>query len=287
MKQKVFDSAVNYFTNKINHRTTVKLFRKVIYGFLVLYSLYLLGVSSQLFSEKSLIAPFEIEPSFGIFNLLQNKFIGKYYYIFFIGQFFFIGLFFFGKLKRLSTIAIYFFTVNLLNRIYLVTEGGNKLLLLFLFYLVFIDEDEEIGSDNSFNIFNNVVSNVFILIIQLQVVLVYLFSGIYKLYGEHWLNGEAIYYILSIDEFSHPWIQSNFLQAGWLMVFSNYLVLIYQLSFPILVWIKKIKPAVLLVGVLFHLFISLAIGLFDFGIIMILAYVIYFPENWSRRIMRL
>jgi Vitamin K-dependent gamma-carboxylase len=281
MKESIKNKAIDYFSFKINHPLTIKLFKNVIYGFTFLYSCYLLVISSNFFSTDSLIIPFKIDGSTGIFNLLMNKEIDKFYYLFFIAQIIFIGLYFFKKWERFSAIAIY-----LLNRIFLVAEGGNKLLLLFLFYLIFIDEKEkENSSGEAYSIFNKVVTNVFFLIIQLQIILVYLISGLYKLYGTHWLNGEAIYYILSIVEFSHPWIKENLLSVDWLLKFSTYSVLVYQLAFPVLVWVKKIKPYILWIGVFFHLFISLAIGLFDFGIIMILAYVAFFPESWSRRVL--
>jgi Vitamin K-dependent gamma-carboxylase len=283
MEGSLKNKAIDYFSLKINHPIRIRLFRIVIYGFTFLYSCYLLLVSSNFFSVNSLIIPFKIDGSSGIFNLLMNNEIDKFYYLFFIAQIIFIGLYFFKKWERFSAIAIYFFTANLLNRVFLVAEGGNKLLLLFLFYLIFIEEEEGNHLDDSYSIFNRVVTNVFFLIIQLQICLVYLFSGLYKLYGAHWLNGKAIYYILSIDEFSHPWIKENLLSIGWLLKLLTYSVVVYQLAFPVLVWVKKIKPYILWIGVFFHLFISLAIGLFDFGIIMILAYVAFFPESWSRK----
>jgi hypothetical protein len=54
-------------------------------------------------------------------------------------------------------------------------------------------------------------------------------------------------------------------------------VLGYQLLFPVLVWIKKIKKMFLLLGILMHLYIAFVMGLVEFGSVMIISYIIFWP----------
>jgi hypothetical protein len=64
----------------------------------------------------------------------------------------------------------------------------------------------------------------------------------------------------------------------------NYLVIWYQLLFPVLVWIKPIKKWYLLAGIVQHLFIAFVLGLPSFGLIMIVAYAIFYhPFSKTRK----
>lgn len=65
----------------------------------------------------------------------------------------------------------------------------------------------------------------------------------------------------------------------------TYSLLIYQASFPIVVWIKKLKIPILIMGVIFHLSISMGMCIFAFGIVMSLIYLLFLVDshiNWLK-----
>jgi hypothetical protein len=68
-------------------------------------------------------------------------------------------------------------------------------------------------------------------------------------------------------------------KLSWLFIALNYVVLAYQLLFPVLVWIKKIKKPFLILGILMHLYIAFVIGLVSFGFVMILPYIYFWPNS--------
>jgi len=59
------------------------------------------------------------------------------------------------------------------------------------------------------------------------------------------------------------------------------LALAYQLAFPFLIWIKKIKKLLLAFGVLFHLVIGLGMGIWDFALIMMASYTAFIEMKKS------
>jgi len=112
-----------------------------------------------------------------------------------------------------------------------------------------------------------------------QICLVYFFSALAKLHDENWLNGTAVLMTSQVDHFSLPIISNNAARFTFLLVFLNYLVLFYQVLFPIVIWIKKIKKTFIVIGILMHLYIAFVMGLVSFGLIMILPYIYFWPEK--------
>lgn len=126
------------------------------------------------------------------------------------------------------------------------------------------------------------LSNLGFLAVRLQLILVYFISAFYKLQGEAWLDGTALYQTLQIDAFSNPRLSSMLLGSVGLLKFMTIASLAYQTLFPILVWIKKIKGPFLAIGVIFHLGIGLTLNLWDFATIMLIGYIAFInaPITW-------
>jgi hypothetical protein len=113
---------------------------------------------------------------------------------------------------------------------------------------------------------------------RIQVVIVYVFTGAYKLAGEAWRSGEAVFMITHVDEFTLPWFENTIAEIHWLMVLANYVALLYFFSFPILIWSKKWKLYLLAFGTVFHLCLGIVLGVFDFSLIMIASYAAFLDE---------
>ncbi|HEY8943246.1 MAG TPA: HTTM domain-containing protein [Polyangiaceae bacterium] len=107
---------------------------------------------------------------------------------------------------------------------------------------------------------------------QVQLVYIYFFSGFHKLASQDWYLGEALFYVLQqrgwsrfdFSWFTHP------IPVG----LATYGTLLFELViFPVFVWMRKIRPWVLLAGVAFHLGIGTTMRVFVFGEIMPLLYL--------------
>jgi hypothetical protein len=97
-------------------------------------------------------------------------------------------------------------------------------------------------------------------IIQFELALLYLTSFFWKLKGHTWLNGTALYYVIhlhSIARFPLPrWIQSTaLLRAG------SWFTLALELSLGTLIWSRRFRYPLLIVGLLFHLSIEYSFNL--------------------------
>ena len=103
-----------------------------------------------------------------------------------------------------------------------------------------------------------------------QILLVYLVSSILKLQGSEWLDGTALYYALVLDEFRVlPWLSEAAWQWGLVINLATWMALTVQLLFPVaLLWKPSRYVAVGLIT-LTHLGIGVLLGLWPFSLAMI------------------
>jgi predicted DCC family thiol-disulfide oxidoreductase YuxK len=128
------------------------------------------------------------------------------------------------------------------------------------------------------------MSNAFFLLIKIQVVLVYLSAGIYKLGGSLWQNGMALYYILQSESYGHPMLAKLMVEFPILSLIGTYATLLFQITFPWLVWNKKLRPFYILWGFGLHLGMIFAMGLLTFGSNMCLMFLVFFKDSYYQNI---
>ncbi|TVR39073.1 MAG: hypothetical protein EA392_07690 [Cryomorphaceae bacterium] len=256
-------------------RITIALFKSAIYGFLLLNTLFLLPVSRELWSADGWIHPLATPPTlwYRLIYLLMDGTLNSWYPALIIFQVSGIALWFAKRWRIFASGIIYISTLILFARAHLYITGGHTLLVMFLFYFIFMP-------DGKTSLQSNVLNNLFLLACKLQLVVVYLFAGLYKLQGTYWLSGDAVYYVLHIREFSHPWLIEVFGESQTLGRMATWFALGYQLIFPVLVWFRKTKGPLLFAGAFFHLYVAFGMGLPDFGIIMVLSYLMFLPDGF-------
>ncbi|OIQ19130.1 MAG: hypothetical protein BM556_07545 [Bacteriovorax sp. MedPE-SWde] len=160
-----------------------------------------------------------------------------------------------------------------------IADGGCAIILIFYFYsTLFTNGSTEV---------KKFINNFILLLIQLQVCFIYLSAGLAKANGKLWTRGVATYYALQVDQFSLPIVQGSLAKSSLFITLSSLGTLIFQLSFPYLVWNKKTRPLVILIGSLIHLQISLLMGLITFGFIMSASYISFYEDEKSKNIINL
>ena len=127
---------------------------------------------------------------------------------------------------------------------------------------------------------------------QLQLALLYFFSGWHKAGSAEWNRGEAMHYVFQ----QTAWTRVNFsLVDGPLLVgVVTYGTMFFELViFPVLVWPRATRTLVLASGVAFHLSIALTMKVFTFGEILPIAYLAFLEADsrlirllagWTERI---
>jgi len=184
-----------------------------------------------------------------------------------------------GRYTWISKPLIYLTGYMLYYSAYYTFNSGFLLCILWVFFLIPL----RVNSDKPNA---GVINNLVLVACMIQFLLVYSIAGMTKWTGTDWLEGSGLYYALHLEHYSPAWVRETFLGSTILLMIFNYGALLYQSTFPLLIWIKRIKAPLLVVGCLFHLGIAVMLNLWDFGMAMIVGYTLFLDEKWIAGILR-
>jgi len=174
----------------------------------------------------------------------------------------------------LADVLLFLLVLNIHLKAYTTLTGAESILHNLLFISSFV-RTRFLENTNKLKRLSIILHNAGIYALAFQVCLIYFYSSLAKWYNADWINGEAIHLVNQTAHYSTPFLlqHASFLfPLAWIL---NYIVLIYQSLFPLLGIFGKYKNKFLLLGIFMHLYIALVMGLFFFGILMIICYALF------------
>lgn len=184
-----------------------------------------------------------------------------------------------GFKTRISTIISFILLVSLQNRNYAILNSGDTLLRCMLFLMMFAPTHVKYSLDAYFMDkkgipYSSEIPIFTIRLMQLQFSLVYLATTLFKLKGYDWVDGTAVYYtsrLINFQRFVLPFV----FDFPSLVKFFTWSALFIEFAMGTLVWVKELRPWVLLSGILLHLGIEISMSIGFFEWVMIAAYILF------------
>lgn len=133
------------------------------------------------------------------------------------------------------------------------------------------------------NVSANVRNNVATRLMQIHLCVIYLFGGLAKSRGVTWWDGTATWYSVASGDYQSLdmlWITD----WPWLFSAITHATLFLELSYVALIWPRLTRPIVLAGVVAMHAGIAAFLGMMTFGVMMIVANVVFVPAAWFERI---
>lgn len=122
--------------------------------------------------------------------------------------------------------------------------------------------------------------NVALVLCCFQIIVVYVVSGIWKLGGDEWLDGTALFYALRIDAFMvYPAFNELLWQSSLLIYVATFIALWVQTLFPIALLWRPTRIFVLVSLVFMHSGIGILLGLWPFSLAMIALDMLYIRDS--------
>lgn len=272
---------IKIFSENVIYAKQSTLFKSVFYLYLLLRALFWFNQYDLFFGEHAVIySPFRYTDSFKdiAFLLLNSHSYTLAYY--FLGAMVLLSIagLISKKTRPLTDFLLWLVVINLHYKLYASLTGGDYLVNQLLFFNIFLGPWTFLRHLQS-NYITTIFHNAAVLAIIVQVCLLYFLSGLAKIIDAQWQSGEALEIIAGVAQFKlieTP--HAGVLASLWLKA-VNYLVMTYQILFPVVVFIRPIKKPVLLFGLVMHLYIFLFMGLFWFASIMILTYIFFWPTT--------
>ena len=119
--------------------------------------------------------------------------------------------------------------------------------------------------------------------LQIQLCIIYGYTGLEKVRGITWWRGDSVWNAAANSQMVA--FDLGFMQhLPEISVSMAFLTVLWEVYFPVLVWMKQFRPFVLLLGVFFHGSIGVLFGLPDFSMFMLSAYFLFIPETDLRKV---
>ncbi len=112
-------------------------------------------------------------------------------------------------------------------------------------------------------------------IIRLQLLLAYAATAAHKLSGTLWIEGSAMGIVATDPAFGPGWIA----QLPLLGMVLSWLVLLFQITFPIAVWYGAVRVPWMIAGIVFHLGTALWMEVPEMAFAFLVGYAIWLSED--------
>ena len=194
-------------------------------------------------------------------------------------------LFWVGFYTRVTSVLSLLFTISYANRAVGATFGLDQINVMLAFYCAIGPSGDMFSVDRWLRKNKEVVptslANVSIRLAQLHLCVIYLFAGAGKLLGSTWWSGEAIWGAMANSEYQTmdlTWLAAY----PYLINLITHVSLAWEASYVFLVWPKWTRPIVIGMAFGVHLGIGVAMGMVEFGLIMVTANLAFVSPSLLR-----
>ena len=215
----------------------------------------------------------------------DDRWIAAFFWIFLV----FAVLLTVGLLTRISSVAVFLCLVSMQQRNLFLLHGGDTFLRVAGFFLMFAPAGAALSVDRLIRIRRGKEGDEIAprlpwaqRMIQLELALMYFVSFLWKLKGNTWLEGTALYYVVhlhSIARFPVP----GWMQYPPILKIGSWFALLLEFGLGVLIWFRRFRYPLLLLGLAFHLCIEYALNLPMFEWDVLTAYVLFIePADLER-----
>lgn len=177
-----------------------------------------------------------------------------------------------GFFTRFSAFGMLIINTALIKSTVFFSYGVDYFTSMSLFYLIVFPSNINFSISNFFNK-KKIESNFLFYrrFIQIHLCIAYFFSGLNKIVGYNWRNGESVWKAMNLPysnfdfQFNLEWMK-NF---PALLIVLGWSVIIIELFYPLILF-KSIKQKWLILVICMHLGIAAVLNLYFFSVVMII-----------------
>jgi hypothetical protein len=196
---------------------------------------------------------------------------------------------------RVTSVLALIITVSYANRLFFATFGLDQINAMLAFYLAVSPSGAALSLDqwrrsrtsggDAVAAAPSIGANIGLRLIQVHMCVIYLYAGLAKLEGLSWWEGYAMWQAFANYEyqtFDLTWLAPH----DWVWNAITHAVIVWEVSFCSLVWFPLLRPLVLGMAVLTHVGIGMCLGMWTFGLIMLVGCSSFLSATLVRRSLR-
>jgi hypothetical protein len=193
-----------------------------------------------------------------------------------------------GYRSRFQIVAVLVWLVSFQSRNVLLVNGQDAVLRLIGVFLAFAPLGARFSVDRRLGRAIPQGASYFPLrFVQIQTAIVVFAAGVWKLRGDDWTSGNALYYVTRLEGFwgNFP-LPTALTSSPAFLRSATFATVAIELSVPLLIWIPRARRVALAVALLFHASLGYSMNLFLFEPIMLLGWCSFLQRedvDWLAR----
>lgn len=201
-----------------------------------------------------------------------------------------------GFATRFAIPVTWWFTLMVCHRMTGALFGLDQVVMMLSMYLMWSrcgsvwSIDGRIARNRGTNWFRPapvaaISNNMATRLIQLHLCVIYLFGGLSKLRGEMWWDGSAMWF--SIVNFEYQSLDVTWLgHFPFLIGLLTAITIFFETFYCALIWPKLTRPVTLAIAFMLHGGICIALGMWTFGTIMLVANLAFVSPEFLTQMVR-
>jgi predicted DCC family thiol-disulfide oxidoreductase YuxK len=121
-------------------------------------------------------------------------------------------------------------------------------------------------------------------LMQIQMAVFFFYSGIAKLRGEDWWNGDALWVVFTNGEHHSRVLLDLLASHYWISNVGSYATVVIEIAFPFLIWQRRTRPYLLAAAIFLHAQFAVLMGLFYFSFVMVMGHMSFVRPEWFARL---
>jgi hypothetical protein len=202
-----------------------------------------------------------------------------------------LALFTIGLWTRVTSIMALVVVISFAHRIPEALFGLDQINALLTLYLAIGNSGQALSVDRwmarrrgaaAAQPAPSVSANLAQRLINVHMCVIYFFAGTAKLQGPAWWNGEAMWRAFSNLEYQSTdmtWLAWH----PWLSNLMTHVSVLWEISFCVLIWRPRWRPVMLAGAVVMHVGIGACLGMWTFGLIMLVGCASFLPNEAVRQ----
>lgn len=198
-----------------------------------------------------------------------------------------------GLWTRTATVVLFVATASFHHRNPYILSSGDTMMRLMAFFLALAPAGAAFSVDRLLRVRSGrepsgetpPIPPTAFRVMQLQVCLAYLVTGIWKTCGETWRDGTAVFLVLQLGQFSRFPLPA-WAHTLWFSRIATWYALAVELLAPLFVWFRSTRRTALAALVVLHLSLEYALNIQLFQPIMLAGLVLFLDPAELRRVLR-
>ena len=199
-----------------------------------------------------------------------------------------------GLFTRAATLVLFLACVGFHHRNPCILSSGDTMMRLMAFFLTLAPAGAALSLDHLWRVRRRLappgdppaIPPTAFRLMQLQICLAYLVTGIWKACGETWRDGTAVSLVLQLGQFARFPLPS-WCETAWFSRLATWGTLGVELLAPVLLWIPATRRAALVSLAALHLGLEYAVNIQLFQPIMLAGLVLFLEPREVRTLLRL